>query len=66
MVEMVSYLIFISTNEEGCKPINLAANACGYIPLNLGKIIKDGVLLDISSIHRIAIDEATNRKVHRE
>ncbi|MBQ3545954.1 MAG: hypothetical protein IJA34_13390 [Lachnospiraceae bacterium] len=36
------------------------------MPLNLGKIIKDGVLSDIPSIHRITIDGATMRKKLRE
>ncbi len=31
--------------KEGCKHINLAANVCGYTPINLGKIIKEGVLV---------------------
>ena len=51
---------------EGCRHINLAANICGYTPLNLGKIIKDGVLSDISSIHRMTIDGAIARKRFRE
>ena len=42
--------------SEGGKYINLAANVCGYTPFNLGKAIKDGVLADIDSIHRFAID----------
>ena len=37
--------------KEGCKHINLAANVCGYTPINLGKIIKEGVLADVPSIH---------------
>ena len=48
--------------KEGCKHINLAANVCGYTPLNLGRIIKDGVLSDIPSIHRVTIDAASMRK----
>ena len=48
--------------KEGCKHINLAANVCGYTPLNLGRIIKDGVLSDIPSIHRITIDAATAKE----
>ena len=42
---------------EGCKYINLAANICGYRPVNLGKLIKEGVLSDIKGIHRTTIDE---------
>ena len=56
----------VESYKEGCKHINLAANVCGYMPLNLGKIIKDGVLSDIPSIHRITIDGATMRKELRE
>ncbi len=41
---------------DGCKHINLAANVCGYTPVSLGKLIKDGALADIRSIHRFAID----------
>ncbi len=48
--------------QENCKHINLATNVCGYTPLNLGKIIKEGVLSDIPSIHRITIDKAIKRK----
>lgn len=48
--------------KEGCKHINLAANVCGYTPVNLGKIIKEGVLSDIDSIHRITIDRAVDKK----
>ena len=56
----------VESYREGCKHINLAANVCGYTPLNLGKIIKDGILSDIPSIHRITIDGATMRKKLRE
>lgn len=48
--------------KEGCKHINLAANVCGYTPISLGKIIKDGALSGIDSIHRQTIDRATERK----
>ena len=52
---------------EGCKHINLAANVCGYVPINLGKIIKIGVLSDIHGIHRYTIGETPrpNDKSHR-
>lgn len=46
---------------NGCKHINLAANVCGYKPMNLGKAIKDGILADIDSIHRQTIDRATEK-----
>ena len=41
---------------EDCKYLNLAANVCGYTPVNLGKIIKDGALSKIKTIHRQVID----------
>ena len=47
--------------KEGCKHINLTANACGYTPINLGKIIKEGVLADVPSIHRMTIDRQVER-----
>jgi len=52
----------IEPYKEGCKHINLAANVCGYTPISLGKIIKDGVLSGIHSIHRQTIDRATENK----
>lgn len=48
--------------KEGCKHINLAANICNYTPISLGKIINDGILADIPSIHRVTIDGAVKRK----
>lgn len=52
--------------KEGCKHINLAANVCGYTPINLGKLIKEGVLSDIQNIHRMTIDSAMMRKKSNE
>lgn len=52
--------------KEGCKHINLAANVRGYTPINLGKIIKEGAIADIRSIHRMTIDEATLKKRIKE
>lgn len=49
--------------REDCKHINLAANVCGYTPVNLGKLIKDGILADIESIHRKTIDRQIERKI---
>lgn len=50
---------------SGCKHLNLAANVCGYRPVNLGALIKNGLVSDIQSIHRITIDGATERKKKR-
>lgn len=42
--------------------LNLAANVCGYTPISLGKKIKEGILADIPSIHRMTIDRAKEKK----
>lgn len=42
--------------------INLASNVCNYIPLNLGKYIKEHGLKNIKSLHRDIIDRATVKK----
>ena len=47
--------------KEGCKYINLAANVCGYTPINFGKIIKGGVFADVPNIHRMTIDRQVER-----
>ena len=36
--------------------LNLAANVYGYLPANLGKLIKDGLISNVDDIHRITID----------
>ena len=43
-----------------------AVNVCGYTPINLGKIIKEGVLADVPSIHRMTIDRQIKRGNSRE
>ena len=48
--------------REGCKHLNLAANVCDYMPVSLGKLIKDGILSDIQGIHRMTIDRASEKK----
>ena len=52
--------------RKDCKYLNLAANVCGYTPVSLGKIIKDGILSDVPSIHRMTINRAVEKKVQRE
>lgn len=52
----------VETYKEGCKHINLAANVCGYTPVNLGKLINNGILADIDGIHRVTIDRALKKK----
>ena len=46
--------------------MNLASNVCGYEPANLGKLIKNGILRNVKSIHRMTIDDAAERKKTRE
>ncbi len=41
---------------EGCPHLNLAANVCNYTPVNLGRLIKKGVLSNIPNIHRQTIN----------
>lgn len=48
-----------------CRHVNLAANVCGYVPMNLGHAIKHGLCAGIDGIHRITIDRATERKAGR-
>lgn len=50
----------------GNKHLNLASNVCGYTPISLGKLIKNGALSGIDSIHRLTIDRANERKKWRE
>lgn len=45
--------------------VNLAANVCGYRPVNLGKLIKDGLISEIPSIHRFTIDMAIENNTWR-
>ena len=56
----------IEPYKIGCKHLNLAANVCGYMPVSLGKLIKEGILSDILSIYRITIDQATGEKKNGE
>jgi calcineurin-like phosphoesterase family protein len=56
----------IESYTPGCKHLNLAANVCGYTPVNLGKLIKDGALSNIKSIHRMTIDNQTEKKKKRK
>ncbi len=50
--------------KEGCKHIDLVAHVCGYMLINLGTIIKEGVLADVPSIHRMTIDRQVERKLY--
>lgn len=43
--------------KEDCHYLNLASNVCDFTPVNLGKLIKDGALASIPTIHRLTIDK---------
>ena len=42
--------------------LNIVQNKFGYYPLNLKDFIKEGFLKNIKNIHRVTIDNATERK----
>ena len=48
--------------DINCHHLNVAANVIGYKPLSLGKLIKDGLISSVNSIHRETIDMASFRK----
>ena len=48
-----------------CKLVNLAADVRGFIPYNLGEAIKNGLLSDTPTIHRIAIDKQKENSILR-
>ena len=44
-------------NVFGCNCLNLASDVCGFKPINLWVEIKNGLLSDTQSIHRLTIDK---------
>ena len=46
--------------------INIAADVCGYTPMNLGKLINDGQLSKIPNYHRLTIDYATEHSLRNK
>lgn len=51
--------------HDGYKYYNVAANVINYQPVSLGKLINNGLLAGISSIHRITIDKATEKRLNK-
>lgn len=45
--------------------VNVCAEAINYTPVNLIKMVKEGLLSDIPSIHRITVDRASQRKLSK-
>lgn len=46
--------------------VNMTANVCGYKPISLGEYIKSKGMSDIPSLHRIIINNATERKKKKQ
>lgn len=42
--------------------LNMASNVCNYEPINLGAVIKNGLLSKIPNYHRITINTASEKK----
>lgn len=53
-------------NTGSFNRMNLAANVVQYLPQNLGKHIKQGILKNIDGIHRLTIDHAIEKKRLRD
>ena len=51
-----------SDNTKDGYHLNLCQNVYGYVPLNLNQFIKSGRLKQVTDIHRIIIDNATEKK----
>ena len=47
------------------KNLNVAANVCNYTPINLKNEIKNGLLANVPSIHRMTIDNASRNPLHK-
>lgn len=47
------------SHKGDCYHLNICSNVVHFFPVNLGQIIKNGLMRDITSIHRITIDEAS-------
>lgn len=54
--------IIYDETRDAYTHINMASNVCNYIPMNLGKEIKAGMLAHVQNIHRSTIDRASARK----
>lgn len=46
--------------------LNVAANVCKYVPINLASEIKGGLISKIPTIHRICIDSASKNPLHKK
>ena len=48
-----------------CTHINMASDVCNFIPIDLGKEIKNGLISKAPNYHRITIDNATYNKIEK-
>lgn len=55
------------TDSMGAKHLNVASNVLpGWKPIDLGSMIKEGLISHVPSIHRMTIDNATVRSVQKK
>ena len=53
-------------DAEGCIHLNIASDVVQYQPVNLGKLIKEGIIAGLPTIHRLTIDNAIKNPIHKE
>lgn len=46
--------------------LNVCAERIDYLPMNMNKMLKNGLLSEVGSIHRMTIDRAVERKQKKE
>lgn len=51
------------TDREGGKHLNIASDVIQWQPINLGKLIKCGLIAELPTIHRITIDKAIENSI---
>lgn len=53
------------TDREGGRHLNIAADVIGYQPVNLGKLIKSGLVAGLPTIHRLTIDRVIENQIYK-
>lgn len=54
------------TDKEGGIHLNIASDVIGYVPFNLGRGIKNGLIAGLPTIHRLVIDRAIENPIHKK
>lgn len=49
-------------NDERTYSLNVCSDAIGYKPMNLNRLMKEGLTSNIENIHRLTIDKATEKR----